>query len=216
MDVIAGRKIASVCVIASIIILAPLFTLFESSFSAHMVLHLVLTDALAPSLVAAAFFLWAIPNLIRHKLLDRLLPLERAYSMLSRPIVAFSLATIVLWFSHIPAIFNATLTNDFFHVLVHAGLIITALFYWQPLANSAGRAPYLESNESRMLYLMAGAFQGAVLASIIVFSSQVLFTNYLRVLSYSDALIDQQFGGAIMLLSGPVVYGLAAAFTLRK
>ncbi len=203
-------------VILSIVVLTPLFILFESSFSAHMGLHLVLTDALAPSLVATSFFLWAIPMSTRHNILNRLYPIQRAYGVLSSPIIAFSLSTLFLWFSHIPAVFNETLTNDFFHAFVHGGLLVTALFYWQPLIDSANRAPHLASNESRMLYLMAGATQGAVLAAIIIFSPQVLFTQYLTVLSYPAALADQQLGGTIMLLSGPIVYGLGAALTLRN
>lgn len=63
---------------------------------------------------------------------------------------------------------------------------------------------------------MAGATQGTVLASLITFSPQVLFTGYLQTLSYSAALFDQQMGGTIMMLSGPIVYGIAAAIVMRN
>ncbi len=202
--------------IVSIGILVPLFTLFENSFSDHMILHLILMDALAPGLVVGAFFLWLLPPPFRQKLLQRLNPIQHIYGFLTKPLLAFTLSTLFLWFSHIPFVFNLTLTNDSFHALIHTGLLATAIFYWQPLTDTKGRFPKLGSNESRIFYLLAGATQGTILGSLIAFSPQVLYTNYLQRLSYSAALLDQQSGGAIMLFSGILVYVLAAIFSLEK
>ncbi len=55
-----------------------------------------------------------------------------------------------------------------------------------------------------------------ILGSLITFSTQVLYTNYLKVLTYSNALLDQQSGGAIMLFSGPIVFVLATIFSFDK
>ncbi len=210
------KKIAALFVFLSIIALIPLFLLFEESFSVHMALHLVLMFALAPALVGTQFFLWVFPPTIRAKLHQRLGALLTGYAVFSTPVIAFSLSTAFLWFSHVPAIFDATLTNDAFHAFIHFGLLATAVLYWQPLFYANKELPYLSTNESKVFYILASATQSALLGSLIAFSSTILFKGYLAMNNPSAVLMDQQLGGAIMLIAGAFPYTVAIFLSLQK
>ncbi len=216
MNEFLKKKAAAFFVVLSVIVLIPLFAFFEESFADHMVLHLVLTFALAPALVATQFFLWVIPISTRAKLRQRFRALLNGYSAFSTPIVAFSLSASFLWFAHVPAIFNATLTNDAFHGFIHFGLLVTAVFFWQPMIRTDGGVPYLSTNESKILYVLAASIQSAVLGSLIAFSSNILFTGYLATNSQSVVLADQQLGGTVMLVAGALAYIVALVLSLKE
>ncbi len=213
----SSRKItAALFVVLSVIVLIPLSTLFEESFADHMALHLVLTFALAPALVGAQFFLWAVPQSIRAKLRLRFRLLLNGYSAFSTPIIAFSLSAAFLWFAHVPAIFDATLTNDAFHGFIHFGLLVTAVFFWQPMFKVDRDLPYLSTNESRVLYILAASMLSGVLGSLIAFSPNVIFTGYLTMNSLPTVFADQQLGGVMMLFAGAFAYIVALVLSLKN
>ncbi len=216
MNESSKKKISAWFVVFSVIALIPLSTLFEESFTLHMTLHLVLTFALAPSLVGTQFFLWMVPSSIRARLRQRFAVALNGYSVFSTPIIAFSLSTASLWFSHVPAIFNATLTSDAFHGFIHFGLLASAVFFWQPMFQTNRKLHYLSSNESAIFYILAASLQSAALGSLITFSSKVLFTGYLAMNKPSVALSDQQLGGTIMLIVGAFAYIVALILSLKE
>ena len=75
----------------------------------------------------------------------------------------------------------------------------------------------LNGNVKRGFYLVVSAIQTALLGGLITFANDVLYPHYLtipRIINWA-VLTDQQFGGAIMWLRGPIIYGLAALLTMK-
>ena len=88
---------ASFTAVATLIAMAYLNPALGESFTIHMVYHMILIGVLAPSLLAADFFLWWLPpGTLRKRTLYR--TLRRGLYAISYPVTAFILSTAVLWF----------------------------------------------------------------------------------------------------------------------
>ncbi len=178
------------------------------TFSSHMIQHVLLIYLAAPLLAIA----W--PLVAGHWHAPSRLPGMR---FLVKPAAAAALSTAALWLWHLPATYDFALTHPLAHVLEHLAFFATFLFYWRLLTNT-GTSPRLTSNETRALYLLAGATLAAPLGAILTFSDHPFYSHYAANLHSGgrSPLEDQQFGGAIMWLAGPLVYGLAAILTMRE
>ncbi|MCC6315323.1 MAG: cytochrome c oxidase assembly protein [Thermomicrobiales bacterium] len=180
----------------------------DRSFSAHMLQHALLIYLAAP-LLALAWPLVASrwPALARW----------RGTSLLMNPISAVVISTVALWLWHLPALYDFALEHEPVHILEHLAFIATFTLYWAVLVDG-GVSPKLASNEARALYLIAGAILTAPLGAILLFANQVIYSHYVDLLPPGGRtpLEDQQIGGAIMLFSGPLVYGLAAVLAMRR
>ena len=104
------------------------------------------------------------------------------------------------------------------HDLEHISFFLAFLFYWWPLIGSPPQAHRLRSNGARGLYLLLGAIPTALLGAVIALTDRVIYTYYLGVERVNDltALADQQIGGAIMWLPGPLIYGIIAILTMKE
>jgi cytochrome c oxidase assembly factor CtaG len=195
-------------VIIAIAVSPPVDDAADHSFSSHMLQHAVLIFLAAP-LLAIAWPLfsgrWRAP--LRWP----------AVTFLMQPAVAVALSTAALWLWHFPAAYDLALAHPAVHVLEHLSFFGAFLLYWG-LLGGMGAPSRLNTNESRALYLLAGATLTAPLGAILTFSDQIIYTHYAAMLQPGgrSPLEDQQRGGAIMWLSGPLVYGLAAILTMRE
>ena len=212
------RLTASGIALLSIVVLVLLAPFFDSSFSLHMLFHVILMFVLAPALLLGQFFLWALPKSYKLKLMQALNKVKPILSFLTYPLIAIILSTGVLWLGHIPLFYDASLQNEPLHVDIHISFLIVYLFYWSSLINSPLQLPQLTTNESKTLYIAIGAMQGMILSALIMFSNQVIYPFYLGVshLGGFSALADQQLGGGIMLLAGSIAYILAAILSLKN
>ena len=208
---------ASFTAVATLIAMAYLNPALGESFTIHMVYHMILIGVLAPSLLAADFFLWWLPpGALRKWALYR--TLRRGLYTISYPITAFILSTAVLWFWHIPIPYDITLTDMPVHILEHVTLLIAFIAYWAPLVpGSRLHLPVIRTNEGKALYLLAGAMQGMILGAIITFQDQIVYlypsTAHLPGVTL---LGDQEMGGAAMWFIGAIIYAVAAILSFRS
>ncbi len=141
----------------------------ETSFSIHMVQHLLLTMVAAPLLVLGApvtLALRAWPGTARRRLLSiiRSAPAR----VLSNPLIAWSLFFAVMWGSHVTGFYEATLRSPSIHAAEHIAYLTSALLFWMPVVGVEPIRSRL-SHPARILYLFlampAMAFLGLAIFS---------------------------------------------------
>jgi putative membrane protein len=193
---------------------SPIDTGSATSFSVHMVQHLLLTMVAAPLLVLGApvtLALLASSPTGRRRLSAALRrpPLRT----LSEPTVAWALFFGVLWGSHFTGLFEASLRNDGVHALEHVAYVVTAVLFWMPVI---GRDPSPAglSHPARILFLFLAMASMAFLGLALFSANHVLYPTYGAVEGVAKALADQQIGGTLMWLGGVVSIVPALAFVM--
>ena len=204
-------------------LISPIDALVDVLFFVHMLQHELLIFLIPPLLLAGQpllFCLWGLPASLRLKLGGMFAfrhPIRRTLTFLTTPIVAFLVSVFVLWGWHHPIAYNLALKNELAHDLEHVSFFLAFLLYWWPLIGSPPQRSRLLTNVKRGFYLVVSAIQTALLGGLITFANDVLYPHYLtipRIVNW-EVLTDQQFGGAIMWLPGPIIYGLAAFLTMK-
>ena len=177
-------------------------------FSAHMAQHLLLILAVPPLL------LMGLPRRLAVRILDWP-PADRIEQILSRPLLAWLLGIGTLWMWHIPVLYNATLHDEYIHILEHTDFLVTSTILWWPVLS-----PVMErrlSPLSTIAYLFAAMAASSVLGIILTFTPPGLY-DYLHPVDTLGALplirqgwgltpeVDQQIGGLLMWVPSGLVY----------
>ena len=192
----------------------PIDAAVTTSFSIHMVQHLLITMVAPPLLLLGApitLALQAWPGTPRRWLLATLR--SGPARLFSNPLVAWALFFVVLWGIHFTGIYEAALHNNGLHALEHLALLVTALLFWMPIVR-ADPAPSGLSYPARILYLFAAMPAMAFLGLTIVTSRHVLYPTYAHADGVARALADQGAAGAIMWAGTMVLIVPALGFVL--
>ncbi len=195
-------------IIALLVVLSPpADEIVDRSFSAHMLQHMVLTMLAAPLLAYAGplvFRRWASSGL------------STALHGLTRPFVALIISAVGIWMWHIPRLYDAALDQPVLHSLEHVVFIVAFIIFWRPLMTNAPDGGRLRSNEARVLYLTIGMFTTGLLAAYITLANHLIYTHYeAPEPGERSPLVDQQLGGAYMLVVGTIAIVAALLLTLR-
>jgi putative membrane protein len=185
-----------------------------TSFSIHMVQHLLLTMVAAPLFVLGTpvtLALMATSGVTRRRLLaaTKSWPVR----LLTSPIVAWSLFMTVLWASHVTDLYELTLENQAIHVLEHLAYLMTAVLFWIPVVGLDPVASGL-SYPARILYLFLAMPAMAFLGLALFSAEHVLYSTYSRVEGVAPALADQRIAGALMWTGTMFFIVPALAFVL--
>jgi cytochrome c oxidase assembly factor CtaG len=118
----------------------------------------------------------------------------------------------VLWGWHAPALFQATLHNEWVHAAQHISFLGSALLFWWALIH--GRRGAGEYGLA-VLYLFTTAIHSGLLGALLTFARSVWYPDYIgRTESWGlTPLEDQQLGGLIMWVPACLVY-IAAGLVL--
>lgn len=189
----------------------------EYLLSAHMLEHVLIADAAVALCFVAVrgplvFFLLPAPAL---SALARQGWLRRLLAFLTRMPVAVAVwcGVIAVW--HVPALYDATLTNRAVHDLEHATMVVAGMLVWYQMIDPARKG---EATRGARLGLAAALFgAGQVLSSVLLFSSKALYSPYAlqdeRLLDFSP-LTDQRLAGAVMMMEQALALGTFGAFLL--
>lgn len=210
-----ARAIQWIALIAGVaIILAavspPVDEVVDEAFSAHMLQHMVLTNVGAVLLAVA----WP---LVLGRWQES--PIVVGLNKLAgpAPAILIVLSSGVLWFWHVPALYDAALAHELAHSAEHLLFIGAFVLYWRPLMPDSMAGKHLQSNEGRVLYLTAGMLAMGVLAAFITFDDSLLYTHYVNSSPGGRTpLQDQELGGAVMLIFGAVSAVVIGILTLRE
>ncbi len=197
----------------------PLHVLSDTYLlTAHMLQHMLIT-LLVPPLLLKSLPSWLIDRLLlvplylrrslrrqwRSRLTDSLPRgpfLLRIGRVVTSPVVAFITFNVVLLLWHIPAYYEATLTDDTVHSLMHTMFIATAILTWWPVYSPTEQLPAL-SDPLQMLYLFFQSIPSTVLGAIIALANVILYPTYAAAPRISMSVRDdQQVAGLLMWVIG--------------
>jgi cytochrome c oxidase assembly factor CtaG len=196
---------------------SPIETYSGYLFSVHMVQHLLLTMVAAPLLVLGTpvtLALEASSDPARRRLMLPILR-SRTVTLLSHPLVAWTLFTATMWGSHFTGLYEATLVSSPVHALEHSAYLFTAVLFWWPVVG-LDPSPARISHPARLLYLFLAMSQMAFLGLAIYSSDHVLYPHYVRATLAvgSSPLADQHLAGVLMWTTGMFLIVPAMAFVL--
>jgi putative membrane protein len=182
----------------------------EYLFSAHMVQHLLLMFVTAP--------LWLIgtPGWLIDKITSK--GLDGLVKRLASPMSAFVAFVGVLWFWHVPAVYELAQESEAIHIFEHLTFIGAALIGWWPVSGAETSLIPKPEPPVRMLYLFLLAVPCTALAAILTLAHAPLYSFYVTAphIFGLDALQDQHLGGLLMWLPTHMFLLLAIGITFFK
>lgn len=194
-------------------LVSPLHPWGRVLFSAHMTQHEILMLVAAPLLVLgkpAVPLLWGL-SLESARAIGAVTQaswFRRIWRVLTNPFVAWAIHAIALWVWHIPALFDATLSNEWVHTLQHLSFLLSALLFWWALIHGPQG---LMGYGAATLYVFTTSLHSGLLGALITFANTVWYPGY-KGLTASWGLTpleDQQLGGLIMWIPAGLVYIIA-------
>jgi putative membrane protein len=191
-------------------LVSPLHPLGRVLFSAHMTQHEVLMLVAAPLLVLGrpvVAFLWALPKGWAREVgaWGRAAWFRKPWRVLTNPFAAWAVHAVALLAWHVPALFQATIDDEWVHTAQHLSFLLSALLFWWALIHGReGLAGY----GAAVLYLFTTSVYTGALGALITFASSVWYPAYAKTTAAwgLTPLEDQQLGGLIMWIPAGLVY----------
>ncbi len=169
-------------------------------FSAHMVLHLLLSFAGAP-LMVLGIPAWLITPLLRNCVILRI------GQFVTMPVLTAVLFNANLWFWHAPPIYNAMIVNLPLHIVSHLLFIITGVLFWWPILSPMKEGLPPLSIGKKMAYLffsdMPMVLLGAGLTFVPPLYARYIYAPHIWGLT---AATDQQLAGLLMWIPGSIFF----------
>jgi cytochrome c oxidase assembly factor CtaG len=175
----------------------------------HMLEHLLIGD-LAAILLVLGLTGPLLQPILAIKPFDRL-------RVLAHPAVALPLWAIDLYVWHIPALYEATLTNPALHALEHGMFIFFGCVMWMPVLGPLPVPAWFNAGW-KVIYVILVRFVGTALGNAFIWSGTTFYPAY----EPGDAahgilpLTDQGIAGAIMMGEGLIVTLAVLAWAFLK
>jgi putative membrane protein len=180
-------------------------------FSAHMVQHVLLGD------IAPVLLLLSLSRVIMRPATRRLANVERRLGAFASPWTGLALWLSLMYFWHVPALYDAALQNPVVHLLEHASFFTAGVCVWWPLIQPVPMRRPLKGFQT-VGYIAAAKFGLAALGLYLTWSSSVFYPYYEDVprIWGLSAIADQNAGGAIMMVEQSVTFVIALAFLFSR
>jgi len=205
----------------------PVDPLSDTLFAVHMTQHVLLLMVAPPLIVLSAPWLrlWQpLPLGLRRTVAKGIArgswaaPLRRLGKLLSRPLPAwiFFNAVLVVW--HVPALYDATLSNEALHDFEHATFVVGGLLFWLQVIDSPPVRARLDHG-LRAVYLIGAMLVSWVLAIVIALATSPLYPAYAHLGHRPgglSALADQQIAGGVMWVPGSVPFTVAIIWAFYR
>ena len=177
---------------------SPVAHIGEELLLAHMAQHLLMADVGA-LLIVLGLTGPLLQPLLAVRLIDRL-------RFLAHPAVALPLWAADLYVWHLPAMYQAALSNEAVHALQHATFVAFGINVWLCLF---GPLPMPEwfGNGAKLVYIFLMRMTGALLGNVLMWSGSVLYPDYAPGEAFwgISPLQDQGTAGVIMMVEGSIV-----------
>jgi putative membrane protein len=212
-----GRPVATWRVVSYFSGLALILTVFISPLGhiagelvfVHMIQHLVIGD-IAALLIVIGLSRSLLQPMLALKFFDRL-------RVLTLPMIALPLWIVNLFVWHIPALYDATVTNELVHALQHTCFISFGILMWMPIVGPLP-VPSWIGGGAQVGYTAIARLAGAGLGNILMWSGTVLYPAYAAGEAHwgISPLSDQGTAGVIMMTEGALVTLGVLAWTLLR
>lgn len=172
-------------------------------FSAHMIQHLLLSQAVAPLLAAGVCAALIAP-------LTRYARMHALAHRLTRPWTSFGIYTAVFVLWHVPLMFNTMMAHHGVHITMHLSLLAVSVLSWWPIVGDPEAFP-TPGPLMKILLAFLLSVPMMVVAAFITYAGHLLYPWYSaapRVWGMSP-LEDQTTGGVIMWVPGTAAYWIA-------
>jgi len=198
-------------------LISPLDAAGSALLAAHMVQHVLLMLVAAPLLAVSrplGPLLLGLPRRLGQAAGGAWRQagwLRAGWQVLSHPATASLLLMAGLWGWHIPAAYQAALSNQWVHDAEHATFLGTALLFWwwalQPASRPSGNVA------ASFVAIFATGLQTTVLSLLLISAARPWYPAYTASAAAwgLTALQDQQMAGAIMWIISAGVCLLAIA-----
>lgn len=197
----------------AVALVSPLHPWGSVLFSAHMTQHEILMLVAAPLLVLGrpvVATLKALPPGRARTLArwSRRPAWSHFWETITDPFVAWLIHAAVLWAWHVPALFQATIDDEFVHALQHLSFLLSALLFWWAVIHGPDRALGFGA---AVLYMFTTALHSGLLGALITLARSPWYPAYGGTTASwgLTPLQDQQLGGLIMWVPACTVYIVA-------
>ena len=171
--------------------------------SVHMLQH-VLLAFVAPQLMLLG---------LSPQMAGRLARIPGVRAM-TEPVAAQVIAGVIMVGWHIPALYEATLYNEWIHVLEHVMFVASGLvLYWPMLEATSAHSRWRMSEGATLVYMLLATLPQDGVALVLIFSRVPFYDYYThvpRLIAGYTALIDQTIAGAVLMIFGKLTLGVAA------
>jgi len=176
----------------------------EYLFSAHMLQHVLLGD------IAPVLLLLSLSRVIMRPVTRRLMGVERALGPFASPWTGIALWLGLMYLWHIPAMYEAAITNPIVHLVEHASFFTAGVAVWWPLVQPVPMRRPL-TGLTTVAYIGTAKFGLAALGLYLTWSNNLLYDYYGQVPRVwgLDAIADQNAGGAIMMVEQSLTFVIA-------
>jgi putative membrane protein len=185
-------------------LVSPLDSLGDQLMVMHMVQHILLLD------IAPILLILGLTKVLLRPVTRRLQTVERRAGFLAHPVFAVIFYAAVLWFWHVPALYDQAQGNGLIHATEHTMFFLAGSLYWwhvlSPIRNRrrlAGLGP--------VAYMAGGKLLVGLLGVALAFAPSVIYPFYAHQPSYwgITPLEDQMMAGLVMALEQSIVMGIA-------
>jgi cytochrome c oxidase assembly factor CtaG len=185
--------------VLGIAIASPLEGLADELIVGHMVQHLLIIDIAALLIVLG----------LTGPMLQPLLAIRRLrwLQALAHPVVSFVLWAGILYFWHIPALYQAaTFDSPLLHSIEHASFFLAGLGIWLSLIGPLPKPAWF-GNGAKVIYVIAVRLVGTVLANVMMWSGSLLYPEYepFQVARGVEPLSDQGWAGIVMMFESTAI-----------
>jgi putative membrane protein len=201
----------------------PFHSYNENSFALHMGQHVVMMLIAAPLLVLGRpvhVALWALDPKQSGAIVGPMLRrrwLRAFLTVIAHPIVVLLLINVNLVVWHLPSFYIAALESTLVHELEHTLFMGTALLFWWVIIDPIPRHHRVRPDYAIVMLFITGSV-GDLLGLYLIFSQDVVYPFYLvsETLWGMSQLADQRVGGAVMLVTGTIVFFGATFLLIAK
>ncbi|MFN3844880.1 MAG: cytochrome c oxidase assembly protein [Paracoccaceae bacterium] len=183
------RHGAAAVAVLAVTFISPLCALSAALFSARVVHHVLLIAVAAPLLAMA------------------LRPSNRPAAM-----PAFALSTASLWAWHLPAAYDAAMSNVTIYWAMQISLFVPAVMFWRAVVSPR------QAIGSSIVLVWAGFMQMAFLGALLTLAPRALYA--IHIFTPVDwglsPLEDQQIGGLIMWIPAALPYLVLGTLVARR
>jgi putative membrane protein len=185
-------------------LISPIDSISDDLFFVHMIQHVLLLD------IAPILLICGQTKLILRPATRRLVRLEESVGLLGRPAFAVVFYVGVVWFWHVPGLYDLALRHPVVHVLEHIFYALAGGLYWWHLLSPI-RSRHRLGGMGPAVYMAATKLGVGVLGLVLVFAPHALYSFYAQRSGYwgLGAHTDQELAGGIMALEQSLVMGIA-------